>query len=212
MLKRIFDFLLSAMFLVILSPLVIGIAVAIKLMMPGSVFYRGVRIGRGGKPFEMLKFRTMVVGADKIGGSSTAGDDTRVTTIGRLLRKFKLDEIPQLLNVVRGDMSFVGPRPQVEWAVLTYTSEQRAILNVRPGITDPASLLFSNEAEILHGEPDPDAAYMKLIHPEKMRVSLDYVRTRTMMRDVLIMGQTALAAARIRRYAVDPIALRNRNQ
>jgi lipopolysaccharide/colanic/teichoic acid biosynthesis glycosyltransferase len=189
--KRGFDAALAAVGLVLVSPVLATVAVAIKAGSKGPVFYRGTRVGLDGKPFEMLKFRTMVTDADKIGGSSTPEDDPRVTSIGKKLRRYKLDELPQLWNVLKGEMSFVGPRPQVQWAVDLYTPEERAILGVRPGITDEASLKFSNEAEILKGSADPDKAYIELIHPEKMRLSLEYVRTRSFKQDLSIIGRTA---------------------
>jgi lipopolysaccharide/colanic/teichoic acid biosynthesis glycosyltransferase len=169
------------------------IAAAIKTGSPGPLLYRGKRVGLNGQPFEMLKFRTMVVNADKIGGSSTPEDDPRVTPIGKKLRRYKLDELPQLINVLKGDMSFVGPRPQVQWAVDLYTPEEREILKVRPGITDEASLRFSNEAEILKGSKDPDKDYIEKIHPEKMRLSLEYVRNRSFSGDLSIIARTAQA-------------------
>ncbi|HUQ19463.1 MAG TPA: sugar transferase [Gemmatimonadaceae bacterium] len=188
--KRAFDTVLSTLGLVILSPVLLGIAAAIKLDSPGPAFYRGPRVGKGGSMFDMLKFRTMVVNADKLGGSSTPEDDPRITKIGKFLRRTKLDELPQLMNVFKGDMSFVGPRPQVKWAVDRYTPEERAILSVRPGITDYASLRFANEGEILKGSTDPDRDYMEKIHPEKMRLSLEYVRSRSFATDLAIMGRT----------------------
>src|SRR6185503_6370801 len=138
-LKRLIDFAVALVGLIILSPVLLGIAVWVKATSPGPVLYGGRRIGKNGQAFRMLKFRTMVANADKIGGSSTAADDARLTAPGRVLRRYKLDELPQLLNVLRGDMSFVGPRPQVEWAVNLYTPEERGLLTVRPGITDFAS-------------------------------------------------------------------------
>lgn len=189
--KRSFDAALAAVALVLVSPVLATVAVAIKTGSKGPVLYRGRRVGLNGKPFNMLKFRTMVTDADKIGGSSTPEDDPRVTSTGKKLRRYKLDELPQLWNVLKGDMSFVGPRPQVQWAVDLYTPEERAILGVRPGITDEASLKFSNEAEILKGSADPDKAYIELIHPEKMRLSLEYVRTRSFSQDLSIIGRTA---------------------
>lgn len=189
--KRGLDALLAATGLVILSPFIGAIAVAIKLGSKGPLLYRGPRVGLNGEPFHMLKFRTMVVDADKIGGSSTPEDDPRVTPIGKKLRRYKLDELPQLWNVLKGDMSFVGPRPQVQWAVDLYTPEERAILGVRPGITDEASLKFSNEAEILKGSKDPDKDYIEKIHPEKMRLSLEYVRNRSFSGDISIIARTA---------------------
>ncbi len=189
--KRTFDAVAAAAGLVILSPVIAGIAIAIKRGSKGPLLYKGPRVGMNGEPFNMLKFRTMVVDADKIGGSSTPEDDPRVTPIGKTLRKYKLDELPQLINVLTGDMSFVGPRPQVKWAVDLYTPEERQILEVRPGITDEASLKFSNEAEILKGSKDPDKDYIEKIHPEKMRLSLEYVRNRSFSGDLSIIARTA---------------------
>lgn len=162
----------------------LALALAVRFGSPGPVLYRGVRVGKNGAPFHMLKFRTMVVDAEKQGGSSTAEDDPRVTRVGAFLRRYKLDELPQLINVFRGDMSLVGPRPQVHWAVELYSPEERILLSVRPGITDYASLRFSNEAEILKGAANPDQAYLELIAPEKIRLGLEYVRTRTFLLDL----------------------------
>jgi lipopolysaccharide/colanic/teichoic acid biosynthesis glycosyltransferase len=189
--KRAFDTALAALGLIVVSPVLAAIAIAIKTGSKGPLLYKGRRVGLDGVPFEMLKFRTMVVDADKIGGSSTPEDDPRVTPIGKKLRRYKLDELPQLLNVLKGDMSFVGPRPQVQWAVDLYTPEEREILRVRPGITDEASLKFSNEAEILKGSTDPDKDYIEKIHPEKMRLSLEYVRHRSFSGDLSIIARTA---------------------
>jgi lipopolysaccharide/colanic/teichoic acid biosynthesis glycosyltransferase len=189
--KRTFDTALAATALVVLSPVIGAIAIAIKAGSAGPLLYRGKRVGLDGRQFNMLKFRTMVVNADQIGGSSTPEDDPRVTPIGKKLRRYKLDELPQLWNVVAGQMSFVGPRPQVKWAVDLYTPEERAILGVRPGITDEASLKFSNEAEILKGSKDPDKDYIEKIHPEKMRLSLEYVRNRSFSGDLSIIARTA---------------------
>jgi lipopolysaccharide/colanic/teichoic acid biosynthesis glycosyltransferase len=191
--KRAFDAAVAAIGLVVLSPVLAAISIAIKAGSPGPLVYRGKRVGLNGETFEMLKFRTMVVDADKIGGSSTPEDDPRVTPIGKKLRRYKLDELPQLINVLKGDMSFVGPRPQVQWAVDLYTPEEREILKVRPGITDEASLRFSNEAEILKGSKDPDKDYIEKIHPEKMRLSLEYVRNRSFSGDLSIIARTAQA-------------------
>ena len=204
MMKRFFDLVAGVTLLMLLSPLMLVIAILILITMPGPVFYSGIRVGLGGRVFKMLKFRSMVVEADRRGGTSTAGDDPRITTVGRFIRRFKIDELPQLINVVKGEMSFVGPRPQVEWAVKLYSSAEQEVLTVRPGITDPASLRFANEAEILRGAADPDQAYLQLIHPEKMRLSLEYVRTRTFWGDLKIIGRTALAALGVANYTVDP--------
>ncbi|MGH9551212.1 MAG: sugar transferase, partial [Terriglobales bacterium] len=137
-LKRAFDVTAAVLGIVALSPILAVLAVAVKLDSPGPVLYRGVRVGVNGSRFKMLKFRTMVTNAEQLGGSSTPEDDPRITKVGKFLRSYKLDELPQLLNVVAGDMSFVGPRPQVEWAVALYTEEERRVLAVRPGITDYA--------------------------------------------------------------------------
>jgi lipopolysaccharide/colanic/teichoic acid biosynthesis glycosyltransferase len=194
MIKRLLDIVLAATALLILSPVLFGISLGIKISSPGTVFYRGTRVGIGGRPFQMLKFRTMRMDAERVGGTSTPVDDQRITPIGSLLRRYKLDELPQFLNVVRGEMSLVGPRPQVQWAVDRYTEEERVLLTVRPGITDPASLRFANEGEILRGYPDPDTAYLELIHPEKMRLSMDYVKNRSLLGDLKILIATLTAA------------------
>lgn len=198
-LKRALDLLIALSGLVLLSPLLIAIAIWVKVSSPGPVLYTGVRIGRHGTPFRMLKFRTMVVNADKIGGSSTSADDARLTSAGHFLRRFKLDELPQLMNVLRGDMSFVGPRPQVEWAVKLYTSDEHRLLSVRPGITDFASLQFRNEAEILRGSANPDRDYLEKIAPHKIRLGLYYVRHYSFIVDVKILAATLLSLA-----GVDP--------
>jgi lipopolysaccharide/colanic/teichoic acid biosynthesis glycosyltransferase len=190
--KRCFDLAGSAFGLFVLSPVLCAIAVAIKFDSSGPVLYAAPRVGRGGKLFRMYKFRTMVTNADKIGGSSTPDDDPRITRVGRVLRRFKLDELPQLLNVANGTMSMVGPRPQVKWAVDLYTPEQRRVLTVRPGITDYASLRFPNEGEILKGSKDPDKDYMEKIHPEKMRLSLEYLDKRSFLTDLSIIFQTVV--------------------
>jgi lipopolysaccharide/colanic/teichoic acid biosynthesis glycosyltransferase len=188
--KRLFDILFSLIGLVVLSPLFVVIALLIKRDSEGPVFYRGERVGKGGQPFKMYKFRTMVVDADQIGGCATPDDDPRLTGVGRFLRQYKLDELPQLIDVFRGEMSLVGPRPQVEWIVDLYTPEERQLLTVRPGITDPASLHFVNHGEILKGSTDPEREYLEKIHPEKMCLSLEYVRTRSFWVDIKIVLQT----------------------
>ena len=192
-LKRALDVLASGVGLVVLSPLIAAVAVWVVVEDPGPVFYVGRRVGRGGRPFGMYKFRTMVVDADRRGPSSTADDDPRITRAGRFLRRFKLDEIPQLINVFTGDMSLVGPRPQVQWAVDLYTPEQRRVLALRPGITDYASVRFPNEGEILKGSADPDRDYMEKIHPEKMRLQLEYLEKRGFVTDLGIVLQTLAA-------------------
>jgi lipopolysaccharide/colanic/teichoic acid biosynthesis glycosyltransferase len=191
-LKRLLDFLVAFVGLVILFPVFLAIAIWVRLSSPGPVIYAGRRIGKDSKAFRMLKFRTMVANADKIGGSSTADDDARVTSPGGFLRRFKLDELPQLVNVLYGEMSFVGPRPQVEWAVNLYTPEERTLLSVRPGITDFASLRFRNEGEILRGSSDPDKDYLEKIAPHKIRLALYYVQHYSLAVDAKILAATVL--------------------
>lgn len=196
--KRILDFTVSAIGLLVLSPIFVIAAILIKLNSSGPVFYRGVRAGRFGKTFRIFKFRSMVHNADKLGSASTPEDDFRVTRIGRILRRYKLDELPQLLNVIKGEMSLVGPRPQVLWAVERYKPEEKRVLSVRPGITDYASLKFRNEGEILKGSTDPDRDYFEKIHPEKMRLSLEYIQNQSVWLDCKIIAKT-LAAVLLRR-------------
>lgn len=201
-LKRTFDIVASAAGLLVLSPLLALIALLIKLGSSGPVFYRGARVGRGNVDFRIFKFRSMVANAEAIGGSSTPEDDPRITRIGALLRRHKLDELPQLFNVFWGDMSFVGPRPQVRWAVELYNSEQRALLSVRPGITDYASLRFSDEAKILEGSKDPDKDYLEKIAPEKIRLGLEYVRHQSLVSDIRILVATVLKLTGFRPNAI----------
>lgn len=190
MAKRILDVLLSAIGLLLLWPLLVIVALGIKLDSPGPIFYRGLRAGRRGKPFRIFKFRTMMTGAEDIGGSSTAEGDSRVTRSGRFLRRYKIDELPQLLNVLNGTMSLVGPRPQVLWAVALYSKDEKRLLSLRPGITDYASLTFCNEDEILRDSADPDATYLDKIHPEKMRLSMEYLANRSLWTDCKILVRT----------------------
>jgi lipopolysaccharide/colanic/teichoic acid biosynthesis glycosyltransferase len=188
--KRALDLILSTFGLVLLAPALVLLALMITLETGEPVFYRGVRVGRFGKPFRIFKFRTMVKDAEKLGGTSTPEDDARVTRVGRFLRKYKLDELPQILNVITGEMSLVGPRPQVAWAVELYTQDERAVLNVRPGITDYASLRFCDEGKILRGSANPDRDYFEKIHPEKMRLSLEYIRRQSLWLDCQILLKT----------------------
>ena len=192
MLKRAFDFFSSLIGLILVSPILLTIAILIKREDGGPVFYRGVRVGRYGKPFRIFKFRTMVLNAEKLGGPSTADDDPRITKVGKFVRKFKLDELPQLLNVLKGEMSFVGPRPEVQMYVDMFTEGERAILSVRPGITDWASIWNPDEGGILAGSLDPEKTYMEKIRPEKIRLQLKYVRERSFWNDLKIIAQTII--------------------
>ena len=192
MLKRAFDFLSSLIGLILVSPVLVTIAILIKREDGGPVFYRGVRVGRFGKLFRIYKFRTMVLNAEKLGGPSTADDDPRITKMGRFVRKFKLDELPQLINVLRGEMSIVGPRPEVQMYVDMFKEEEKAILSVRPGITDWASIWNPDEGAILAGSPDPEKTYMEKIRPEKIRLQLKYVRERSFWNDLKIIAQTII--------------------
>lgn len=190
MLKRSFDVVASALALVVFSPLLAAIAIWVKRDSPGPVFYRGTRAGRNNRPFGIFKFRSMVVNADKIGGSSTSGDDPRVTRSGRFIRKYKIDELSQLINVLVGDMSIVGPRPEVLMYTSKYTGELLEILSVRPGITDWASIWNADEGAVLAGARDPDKAYEVLIQPTKLQLQLRYVRERTFWMDLKIIVYT----------------------
>lgn len=190
MVKRLFDVSAVAIGVVLLAPLFFWLAWRIKSEDGGPVFYRGVRVGLHGKTFRIFKFRTMVVNAEKIGGSSTSDDDPRLTKVGRFLRKYKLDELPQLFNVLFGEMSLVGPRPEVKKFTDMYTEEEKVILNVRPGITDWASLWNPDEGALLKGSLDPDKDYMEKIRPEKIRLQLKYVRERSFWVDLKIIFQT----------------------
>jgi lipopolysaccharide/colanic/teichoic acid biosynthesis glycosyltransferase len=194
--KRVFDIICSSLGLVILSPLLLGIAWCIHREDGGPVFYRGERVGLHGKPFRIFKFRTMVVNAEKLGGSSTPDDDPRITQIGRKLRKHKLDELPQLINVFLGHMSLVGPRPEVRYYTDMFTMEEQAILSLRPGITDWASIWNPDEGSILAGAEDPDKAYLELIRPTKLKLQQRYARKQSLLTDLKIIFLTLFAIVR----------------
>lgn len=193
--KRLFDVALAALGLVMTSPLLLVVAIAIWLQDFHSPFYVGVRTSRGNRPFRMVKFRSMVVRADRSGVDSTAGDDQRITAVGRFIRRFKLDELPQLWNVLRGDMSFVGPRPNVPRETALYTPVEQQLLSLRPGITDLASIVFADEGDILRGSDDPDLRYNQVIRPWKSALGLLYVRhAGSMLLDWRLIGLTLLSA------------------
>lgn len=193
MTKRLFDIIFSFLGLIITALLLGLIAVLIKIGSKGPVFFRGTRVGRNGKPFRMFKFRTMVPSAEKLGGLSTAEDDPRLTKIGKFLKKFQLDELPQLINVLKGEMSFVGPRPEVPFYVKIMTEEERKIiLSMRPGMTDWASLSNFHEGEVLKGSSDPEKTYMEKIRPKKLRLQKEYVKNRSFWLDLKIIFKTLL--------------------
>jgi len=193
MLKRFFDIIVSFFGLIIVSPILGVIAILIKISSPGPVFYRGTRTGRAGKSFKIFKFRTMVKNAEVLGGPSTASDDPRLTKIGKFLKKYQLDELPQLINVLKGEMSLVGPRPEVKMYVDMMTDEERkTILSIKPGMTDLASLWDFHEGEILRGSPDPEKAYQEKIRPTKIKLQLEYVKNRSFLLDLKIILKTVL--------------------
>ncbi len=189
-LKRLFDVVFSLAGLCLFAPFAVVIAGLIKLTSPGPVLYRQVRVGRFGKTFEILKFRSMVVGADKAGPAVTKDGDARITAVGRLLRRTKLDEFPQLWNVLKGDMSFVGPRPEVPRYVERYTPEQRRILNYRPGITDLATLVFRDEETLLRNAANVEEFYVEHCIPRKFKLNQEYARRANLLEDVMIILET----------------------
>ena len=191
MLKRLFDFTASLAGLILLSPLLVATMLAIRLESPGPVFFLQERVGLEGRRFNIIKFRTMRQSAPAEGPQITIGQDPRITSIGYTLRKFKLDELPQLINVLRGEMSLVGPRPEVPTYMAHYTPAQRAIiLSVRPGITDFAAIEFSDEADILAGAADPEVAYVQEIMPRKFALYQRYVRERSFWLDLKLIAWT----------------------
>lgn len=193
MMKRFLDVLASAGGLLFLSPPLWTFMGLIWLQDRSFPFYIAVRVGRGGKPFRMVKLRSMIVGADRTGVDSTASEDSRITWVGRIIRRYKLDELSQLWNVLKGDMSLVGPRPNVPREVALYTSEEKRLLEVKPGITDLASIVFSDEGEILAGSDDPDLKYHQVIRPWKSRLGLLYVERRNLFVDLRLIWLTIVA-------------------
>lgn len=190
MAKRLFDIISSGIGLLCLSPVFIIMAVWIKLDSRGPMFYRQTRVGRHGRDFRIFKFRSMRVGSDK-GRQITVGErDPRITRSGYFIRRYKIDELPQLINVFLGDMSIVGPRPEVRRYVDMYTEEQRKVFQVRPGITDPASIKYRNENELLSQADDPDTYYIEVIMPDKLAVNLEYINTRSFVGDIKIIFNT----------------------
>lgn len=194
--KRLIDLALASGMLLALSPLMLICALIVKLSSPGPLVYKAKRVGLGGRLFTMYKFRSMVKDAHKLGSGVTAVDDPRVTKGGRVLRRFRLDELPQLINVIKGDMSLVGPRPEDPRYVKLYTPRQKRVLSVRPGITGMAQLIYRDEEEMLRGKADPEEFYVKSIMPEKLEIDLDYVQNRSLALDLKILLKTALTFVR----------------
>jgi lipopolysaccharide/colanic/teichoic acid biosynthesis glycosyltransferase len=190
--KRTFDFVAAFLGLVLLSPLLLLVTCVIKLDSPGPALFRQERMGKWGRPFLIYKFRTMVHDALRKGGPITFGADSRITRVGRVLRKTKIDELPQLVNVLRGEMSFVGPRPEVRQYVELFREDYEEILKVLPGITDLASMKYRDEAEVLGRFADPEAAYVSHVLPEKIKLAKEYVRRSSLFFDMILILKTLL--------------------
>lgn len=188
--KRAFDIIASGLGLIVLSPLFIILAIWIKADSKGPVFYRQTRVGRGNRDFRLFKFRSMRPDSDKLGLITVGGRDPRVTRSGYFIRKYKLDELPQLINVFKGDMSLVGPRPEVRKYVDMYTPQQMRVLSVRPGITSLASIRYRNENDILAAAPDPDRCYIEQVMPDKLAIDLQYVDQATFANDIKLIFST----------------------
>ena len=194
MLKRAFDLIVSSLVILIALPVWLAVAVATKLDSPGPVLYRPARIGKGGKPFTIYKFRTMVADAPQKGPGITGLDDPRVTRVGRFLRKLKIDEMPQLINVFKGDMSIVGPRPEDPRYVAHYTPEQRRVLSVRPGMASPTFIKYRHEEEVLAtAGDDVEQVYLTQILPDKLHMDLEYIQQQSFAYDLAILAQAALS-------------------
>lgn len=188
--KRLFDITASFFGILILSPLFIFISLWVGLSSKGGVFYKQIRVGRNNKDFKLYKFRSMRVNSDKQGLLTVGSKDSRITKAGYFIRKYKIDELPQLFNVLKGDMSFVGPRPEVRRYVDLYSKEQMKVLSVRPGITDPASIKYRNENDILSSQSNPEEYYIQHIMPDKLKINIDYINTQTFIKDIKIIFQT----------------------
>lgn len=191
--KRLMDVVFSFLGLLLLSPVLLVFMFLIYRQDGYSPFFIASRVGKNERPFQMVKLRSMIVGADKSGVDSTSADDMRITKVGHMIRRYKLDELMQLWNVFLGDMSLVGPRPNVQRDTDLYTSQEKNILSVKPGITDFSSIVFSDEGEILEGEVDPDLAYNQLIRPWKSRLGLIYIENRTILLDLQLILHTVVA-------------------
>lgn len=191
--KRIFDFILALIGLIISSPILLPVIFLVWIQDWHSPFYIAPRVGMGEKPFKMLKLRSMIVNADKSGVDSTSSNDKRITGVGKFIRKYKLDELSQLWNVLIGDMSLVGPRPNVKRETDLYTIEEKKLLTVRPGITDFSSIVFSDEGDILKDQNDPDIAYNQLIRPGKSMLGIFYIENRNFIIDIKLIYLTVIA-------------------
>ena len=189
---RFFDLIFSIFILLLFLPIGIVIAILIRIESKGSVFYSQVRIGKDEKQFKLLKFRSMLVDADKQGNLTVGAKDSRITRVGYVIRKFKLDEFPQFINVLLGQMSVVGPRPEVLEFVALYTAQQRKVLLVRPGITDEASLQYFEENKLLAASEDPKKTYIDVVMPSKIAINLAYIEKRTLLTDLTVVGKTIL--------------------
>jgi lipopolysaccharide/colanic/teichoic acid biosynthesis glycosyltransferase len=192
MIKRLFDFLSALIGIIFLSPVFLIAGIAIKLTSPGPIFHRGKRVGLNGKLFTPYKFRSMITDAAATGQSITTKNDPRITWIGRLLRRTKVDELPQLINVLKGDMSLVGPRPEDPRYVAQYTLEQKRVLSVRPGITSAASFAYRREEQMLTG-PNWEKVYCTEVLPRKLAIDLDYFSKRTLLSDLVLIVRTILS-------------------
>lgn len=192
LLKRLMDILASGLGLIFLSPILIIICILIKASSEGPIFFKQVRVGKNMKNFEILKFRTMVPNAEKLGKQITIGEDKRITSVGKVLRKYKLDELPQLFNVFMGDMSLVGPRPEVPKYVKLYSEEQRKVLDVKPGITDLASLRYKDENDILGKVDNPEEYYITVIMKDKLELNLEYIEKNNILIDIYLIIKTII--------------------
>lgn len=190
--KRVFDFFAALIGIIVISPILIVVSIAIKLDSPGNIMFLQKRVGRDEKEFYIYKFRTMVTDAEKLGKQITVGKDSRITKVGAFLRKYKIDELPQLFNVLKGDMSLVGPRPEVPKYVALYSEEQKKVLSVRPGITDLASLRYSDENEILGKVDNPEEYYINVIMKDKLNLNLEYIEKSNLFFDISLIIKTII--------------------
>lgn len=194
--KKLFDLIFAVLGFVVLLPLFLIIYIWIRLDSNGPVFYKQIRVGKNNSDFKLYKFRTMRVDSDKSGLLTVGGRDNRITGAGYYLRKFKLDELPQLINILKGEMSFVGPRPEVRKYVNMYSEEQKKVLSVLPGITDVASIKYRNENELLEKSEDPEKFYIECIMPDKLKLNLDYIEQRSFINDIKVIIKTLKAIFR----------------